>query len=58
MTAADAGARDIWSTTRGFAVLGAGTALPGEPISTEELLGRIASRFGVDVRCDCSSARN
>ena len=40
----------IWSSRRGFAVLGAGTALPGEPLPTEELLERLVSRFAVDVR--------
>ena len=40
----------IWSSRRGFAVLGAGTALPGEPVPTEELLERLVSRFAVDVR--------
>lgn len=33
-----------------LAVLGTGSALPGEPISTERLLQHIATQFGVDVR--------
>jgi 3-oxoacyl-[acyl-carrier-protein] synthase III len=33
-----------------LAVLGTGSALPGEPISTDRLLQHIATRFGVDVR--------
>ena len=40
----------IWSSRQRFAVLGAGSALPGVPLSTEELLERLASRFAVDVR--------
>ena len=47
------GARDgapIWSSRQRFAVLGAGTALPGEPLPTDELLERLVSRFAVDVR--------
>jgi 3-oxoacyl-[acyl-carrier-protein] synthase III len=39
-----------WSLRAALAVLGTGSALPGEPISTDELLQRIATQFGVDVR--------
>lgn len=48
-----AGAPDsapVWHSRQRFAVLGAGTALPGEPLPTEELLERLVSRFGVDLR--------
>jgi 3-oxoacyl-[acyl-carrier-protein] synthase-3 len=40
----------IWSDPRGFEVLGTGTALPGDPVTTADLLERLARRFGVDVR--------
>ena len=40
----------VWSDLRGFEVLGTGAALPGDPVTTAELLERLASRFGVDVR--------
>jgi 3-oxoacyl-[acyl-carrier-protein] synthase-3 len=43
-------APEVWSEARGFAVLGSGRALPGEPLSTELLLERLAAQFGVDVR--------
>ncbi len=43
-------AAPAWSDARAFRVLGSGSALPGEPIPTDELLGRVARRFGVDVR--------
>jgi hypothetical protein len=32
-----------------LAVLGTGVALPGDPISTDQLLQHLAARFGVDV---------
>jgi len=43
-------ASEVWSEARGLSVLGSGRALPGEPVSTESLLDRIAAQFGVDVR--------
>jgi 3-oxoacyl-[acyl-carrier-protein] synthase-3 len=39
-----------WSAHTALAVLGTGSALPGEPVSTDQLLQHIASQFGVDVR--------
>src|SRR5579863_4252706 len=39
-----------WRDARSVSLLGMGTALPGPPVSTLELLGRLQSRFGVDVR--------
>ena len=62
MTPMDSAARDtprlgrtrdrapVWSSRQRFAVLGTGTALPGKPLFTEELLERLVSRFAVDVR--------
>lgn len=50
MTGADTTPPLVWSDTRTAAVLGTGFALPGDPLTTEDLLERIASRFGVDVR--------
>jgi 3-oxoacyl-[acyl-carrier-protein] synthase III len=41
-----------WRDRRKLKVLGMGTALPGTAVSTEDLLGRLEQRFGVDVsRC-------
>jgi 3-oxoacyl-[acyl-carrier-protein] synthase III len=42
--------RDSWSMRAALAVLGTGNALPGDPISTDQLLQHLAVRFGVDVR--------
>jgi 3-oxoacyl-[acyl-carrier-protein] synthase-3 len=39
-----------WSDLRAASVLGTGSALPGEPITTEEILSRLDLRFGVDLR--------
>ena len=39
----------VWSDPRALAVLGTGVALPGPPLSTDELLDRIESRFGARV---------
>src|SRR5215472_3900463 len=39
----------FWSDRRKLKVLGMGTALPGQPVSTTELLTRIEKRFGVEV---------
>jgi 3-oxoacyl-[acyl-carrier-protein] synthase-3 len=39
-----------WSASVALAVRGTGQALPGEPISTAELLHHIAAHYGVDVR--------
>ena len=39
-----------WRDARSVSLLGMGTALPGEPISTAELLERLHARFDVDVR--------
>lgn len=40
----------IWRDARSVSLLGMGTALPGEPVSTAELLERLHTRFGVNVR--------
>jgi 3-oxoacyl-[acyl-carrier-protein] synthase III len=39
----------FWYDKRKLKVLGMGTALPGPPVSTTQLLTRIEKRFGVDV---------
>jgi 3-oxoacyl-[acyl-carrier-protein] synthase III len=39
----------FWSGAAALAVLGVGAALPGNPVSTEELLRQIARHFDVDV---------
>lgn len=39
-----------WRDPRSVSLLGMGTALPGPPVSTTELLERLQSRFEVDVR--------
>ena len=39
----------FWHDSRTLKVLGMGTALPGPPVSTTELLTRVEKRFGVDV---------
>src|SRR5260370_36179388 len=39
-----------WRDARSVSLLGMGTALPGPPVSTVELLERLQSRFEVDVR--------
>jgi hypothetical protein len=38
-----------WHDTRKLKVLGMGTALPGRPVATAQLLKRIEDRFGVAV---------
>src|SRR5260370_18376813 len=38
-----------WHDTRKLKVLGMGTALPGRPVTTAQLLKRIEDRFGVAV---------
>jgi 3-oxoacyl-[acyl-carrier-protein] synthase-3 len=40
----------LWQDKRSVDLLGAGSALPGKEIPTEELLERIYTRFGADVR--------
>jgi 3-oxoacyl-[acyl-carrier-protein] synthase III len=39
-----------WRDARSVSLLGMGTALPGPPVPTDELLDRLQSRFEVDVR--------
>jgi 3-oxoacyl-[acyl-carrier-protein] synthase-3 len=39
-----------WQDGRSVSLLGMGTALPGEPISTARLLERLHTRFEIDVR--------
>ena len=39
----------FWHDSRNLKVLGMGTALPGPPVSTAELLARVEKRFGVAV---------
>ncbi len=39
----------FWHDSRSLKVLGMGTGLPGLPVSTAELLGRVEKRFNVDV---------
>jgi len=39
-----------WSDVRAATVLGTGSALPGEPVTTQEILSRLDLRFGVNVR--------
>jgi 3-oxoacyl-[acyl-carrier-protein] synthase III len=39
----------FWHDSRKLKVLGMGTALPGPPVSTAELLARVEKRFGVAV---------
>src|SRR5260370_33171971 len=38
-----------WHDSRKLKVLGMGTALPGPPVSTADLLARVEKRFGVAV---------
>src|SRR5262249_34145831 len=38
-----------WKDQRTLKVLGMGTAMPGPPVSTEDLLDRVERRFGVSV---------
>jgi 3-oxoacyl-[acyl-carrier-protein] synthase III len=40
-------AAQFWHDSRNLKVLGMGTALPGPPVSTAELLARVEKRFGV-----------
>jgi len=40
----------LWQEWRPVKLLGMGVALPGEPLSTAELLERLRARFEVDVR--------
>ena len=40
----------MWRDTKTCALLGMGYALPGEPLTTEALLTRIAENFNVDIR--------
>jgi 3-oxoacyl-[acyl-carrier-protein] synthase-3 len=48
----------FWHDSRKLKVLGMGTALPGPPVSTTELLTRVEKRFGVAVsRHGCRLAR-
>ena len=42
--------RRSWRDPRSVTLLGMGTALPGPPVSTAELLERLHSRFEIDVR--------
>ena len=49
MNASSSGQRESWSARAALAVLGTGVALPGDPISTDQLLQHLAARFGVDV---------
>jgi 3-oxoacyl-[acyl-carrier-protein] synthase-3 len=49
MTAATAAHR-VWRDPGALAVLGMQAVLPGQPLPTEELLERLATRFAVDVR--------
>jgi len=39
-----------WSDARSASVLGTGAALPGDAVTTEEILSRLHLQFGVDVR--------
>jgi 3-oxoacyl-[acyl-carrier-protein] synthase III len=39
-----------WQDARTVSLLGMGTALPGEPVATAQLLERLHTRFQVDVR--------
>jgi 3-oxoacyl-[acyl-carrier-protein] synthase-3 len=41
--------QQVWRDPRSLRVLGMGTALPGPPVSTLELLERVETRFGVTV---------
>ncbi len=43
-------AQRIWRDVRSVSLLGMGTALPGEPVTTAQLLERLHTRFEVDVR--------
>ena len=42
-------APQLWHDSRKLKVLGMGTALPGRPVTTSELLKLIEDRFGVAV---------
>jgi 3-oxoacyl-[acyl-carrier-protein] synthase III len=48
--ASSPGLRESWSARAALGVLGTGVALPGDPISTDELLRHLVTQFGVDVR--------
>jgi 3-oxoacyl-[acyl-carrier-protein] synthase III len=43
-------AHPLWCDSMSLRVLGTGAALPGEPVSTEELLDRVDRRFGLSLR--------
>ncbi len=45
----------VWNDPTPLRVLGMGTALPGTPLGTGELLDRIESQFGLDLRA-CGTA--
>jgi 3-oxoacyl-[acyl-carrier-protein] synthase-3 len=47
-----------WHDSRSLKVLGMGTALPGPPVSTADLLARVEKRFGVGVTRRGSSLAN
>jgi hypothetical protein len=48
----------FWRDSRALKVLGMGTALPGPPVSTADLLARVEKRFGVGVTRRGSSLAN
>ena len=50
MSTPEAPGRACWAQDVNLRVLSVGSALPGMPISTKELLDRIANQFGVDIR--------
>jgi 3-oxoacyl-[acyl-carrier-protein] synthase-3 len=50
MRPVDGTPRHVWRDVGALAVLGMQAALPGEPLPTDALLERLASRFAVDVR--------
>lgn len=48
----------LWADPMPLLLLGAGTALPGEPISSEELLAAVDRRFHLSLRrCGTAIAR-
>jgi len=49
MNSHDLAAPPSWSDARTLKVLGMGTALPGPPVSTVDLLDRVEERFGVSI---------
>ncbi len=49
MSALSTQAHPSWRDSRALSILGMGIALPGEPVSTDDLLARMRTNFALDV---------